>query len=92
MTNILIGSNLLSIVWHNSILWLVFINPFLPDLLASVDFIGDLLEEECVLVGKLVLGKGLQVQPLLLLHPVEWFGSVIDTTTGFEKETNIAIG
>lgn len=44
-----------------------------------------------MLITKLVLGEGLQVQPDFLLHPrSEWIVSVIDTTTSFEEETYIS--
>lgn len=69
VTNILIGSNLIIVVWNVGIFWLILINPFLPDLFTSVNLVWKLLKEEGMLIGKLVLGESLQVQPLLLLHP-----------------------
>lgn len=38
-----------------------------------------------------MFGKCFQVKPCLLLHPIEWLCSVIDTATGFQKKTNIAV-
>jgi hypothetical protein len=69
VTNILIGSNLIIVVWNVGIFWLILINPFLPDLFTSVNLVWKLLKEEGMLIGKLVLGESLQVQPLFLLHP-----------------------
>lgn len=84
MTNVLVSSNLLSIVRHWAVFWLILINPFPPYSFTSIDLIWQLLEEECVLIGEFMLGECLQVKPSLLLHPVEWFGTVIDTTTSFQ--------
>ena len=91
VTNVLVRVNLLFIIWYWDVFWLSFINPFLPDLLVSVDSIWKFFEEHGVIVTELVLGKSFQVQPDLLCHPRgERIVSVIDTTTCFKEETDIS--
>jgi hypothetical protein len=92
VSDVLVGADLLLVVWDWSLLWLVLINPLSPDLIVSSDSVWELLEEEGVVISELVLGQGFKVEPSLLLHPLEWLASVIDTTTGFKEETYIGWG
>ena len=55
VANVLIGTNLFSIVRYWAVFWLILIDPFLPDLFTSVDLVWQFFEEEGVLIGKLVL-------------------------------------
>lgn len=55
VTDVGVGTDLLGIVWHYSIFRLIFINPLLPNLFTSVNFVRKFLEEEGVLVGELML-------------------------------------
>lgn len=45
-----------------------------------------------MLIGKLVPGQSLQVQPLGLFHPWEDLVVVINATTHFEEEAYISLG
>jgi len=92
VTNVLVGTDLLLVVWDWSVLWLVLIDPLSPDLVISGDSVWKLLEEEGVVVVELVLRQRLQVQPSLLFHPVEWLAPVIDTGTGLQEKTDIGWG
>jgi len=92
MTNVLVSTDLLFVVWNWSVLWLIFINPLSPDLVISSNSIWELLEEEGVVIVELVLGESLEIQPGLLLHPVEGLGSIINTCTSFKEETHISRG
>ena len=85
MTNVLVSTDLLFIVWNWCVLWIVLIDPLSPDLFISVNSIWELFEEECVFIGELVLRQGLKIEPCLLFHPVEWFVSVFDTSTALKE-------
>jgi len=89
VTNILVSSNLLFIVRDWAIFGFILFDPFLPDLLVSLNLIRELFEEESMLVGELVLRESLQVQPLLLFHPVEWFSTIINTTASFQEKADV---
>jgi hypothetical protein len=91
MSNILVSVDLILIIWDWCIFWLVLVNPCLPDLIISLDFILKLFEEHGVLICKLVLGKSLQVQPCYLLHPWEYLVGVVNTSTHFKEEANITL-
>jgi hypothetical protein len=92
MSNVLVGADLFLVVWDWSLLWLVLINPLSPDLIVSSNSIWEFLEEEGVFIGELVLRQGFKVEPSLLLHPLEWLASIIDTTTCFKEKTYICWG
>lgn len=81
VANVLISIDLLLVVRDWSVLWFVLVDPSSPSLLVSLDSIRQLLEEESVFVGELMLGQGFQVEPGLLIHPVEGFVSIVDTCT-----------
>jgi len=91
MSNVYITSDFLLIVWYWNVFWIILINPFSPDLFISIDSIWKLLEEEGVIVSELVFGKSFEVQPCLLLHPVEWLISIFNTSTTFKEHANISV-
>lgn len=55
MTDILVGTDLILIVWDWHVLWLVLVNPFSPNLVISGDSVWKFLKEECMVIVKLVL-------------------------------------
>jgi hypothetical protein len=63
VSDVLITSDLLFIVWDWNILWIVLIDPFSPVLFISVNSIWKFLEEEGMVVSELVFRKSFKVQP-----------------------------
>jgi hypothetical protein len=91
VTDVLVSSNLILKVWDNGVLWLVLIKELAPVLLKTSNTLWQLLVEEGVVVTELVLGKGNNVEPDLLVHPVVLLVTVINTRTGLQEHTHISI-
>jgi len=91
-TNVLVSNDLVVVVGNNCILGLIFVKEFLPVFLKASDSLRKLLEEEVVLVAKLVFGESDYVEPDLLVHPVVLLVTVINTRTGLEEDANISTG
>ena len=92
MPDVLVGIDLLLVVWHWHCLRLVRSDPLSPDRLVPLNSLWDFLEEERVLVRELVLRQGLQVEPRLLVHPVEWLVPVVDAGPALEQDVHVRRG
>jgi len=90
MTNRL-SVDLVLILWDVSILGRVLVKELLPLLLVTLNLVNDVLKEARWLVVELVFGKGHNVKPHLLVHPVELLVSVIDTGARFEEHVDITL-
>jgi len=89
-TDVLVSSDLLLVVGDPLVLWVVELDPLSPFGVVPLDSVWELLEELQVLSVEAVLGQGLEVEPGLVLHPVEELVSVVDTSTSFEEHADVA--
>ena len=90
MANILISANLLLVVWNRGGFRLILIDPFSPGLLASLNPIGKFFEERLMVIGEFMPRQSFQVQPGLLIHPIEYLISIVNTTACFQEHADIS--
>ena len=86
-----LGIHLVLVLGNGHVLGRVLIQVLLPLLLVALNLVNDILIEARWLVVEFVLRQGDNVEPHLLVHPVELLIPVVDTRAGLEKHVHIAL-
>lgn len=90
VTNVLVSLDLVFKVWNDGVLWLILVKELAPFLFKTSNTLWQFLVEEGVIVSELMFGESDDVEPHLLIHPVVFLVTVIDTGTSFKEDTNIS--
>jgi hypothetical protein len=88
-SNILVGSDLVLIIWDSLVFWIIEFDPLSPFALISFNSVWKLLEELKVVAIESVLGKSSNIEPCLVLNPVQSLVFVINTSTCFKEHAYI---
>ena len=92
VANGLVCKDLVLVVGNWGVLWFVLVKELFPFLFEPSNALRQVLEEEVVLISKLVFTQGHNIQPGLLVHPVVLFVAVVNTGTSLEEHTDICVG
>lgn len=90
VTEVLVSGDSVLEVGYVRVFRLVLVEEFLPFLLEAANLFGQVLEEVQVVVTKLVLREGNNIEPNFLVHPVVFLVAVINTSASLKESTDVS--
>mmetsp|Transcript_6335 Transcript_6335/g.7524 ORF Transcript_6335/g.7524 Transcript_6335/m.7524 type:complete len:205 (+) Transcript_6335:1874-2488(+) len=85
------GVHLVLVLGDGHVLGGVLVQVLLPLLLVALNLVNDVLEEAGGLIVEFVFRQGHDVEPHLLVHPVELLVPVVDTRAGLQQHVDVAL-